>query len=195
MTQLSLIRGRLYIYHAEEEPTYGYRSVCSILNYRIGPDKSVNHKRFYRIMKENNLLHLPFGKKTTRIHDRKIITIRWCSDGFTISCDNGDKVHVAFAMDCCGREIMRYTATAQGGIDSEMICDRIANSVFYRFGDIFKLSSPVQWLTDNGPCYSARKAVKFARDIGFEVCTTRPYSPESNGEAEDFVKTFKRDYV
>ena len=26
-----------------EKPTYGYRRVCSILNYRIGPDKWVNH--------------------------------------------------------------------------------------------------------------------------------------------------------
>ena len=28
--------------------------------------------------------------------------IRWCSDGFEIGCDNGEKVRVAFALDCCG---------------------------------------------------------------------------------------------
>ena len=182
-----------------EKPTYGYRRVCSILKHRIGPDKRVNHKRIYRIMKENNLLHQPYGKKTLRVHDGKIITMRsnmrWCSDGLTINCDNGDRVHVAFAMDCCDREVMGYTATAQGGIDSEMICDLIANCVAYRFGDDCKLPSTIQWLTDNGPCYTARKTVSFARSLGFEVCTTRPYSPESNGMAEAFVKTFKRDYA
>ena len=34
-----------------EKPTYGYCRVCSVLNYRIGPNKSVNHKRIYGIMK------------------------------------------------------------------------------------------------------------------------------------------------
>ena len=53
----------------------------------------------------------------------------------------------------------------------------------------------VQWLSDNGPCYVARQTVSFAKSLGFEVCTTRPYSPESNGMAEAFVKTFKRDYA
>ncbi len=35
----------------------------------------------------------------------------------------------------------------------------------------------------------------FAGSLGFIVCTTPGRSPESNGIAESFVKTFKRDYV
>ncbi len=43
--------------------------------------------------------------------------------------------------------------------------------------------------------YVAKETVYFGRSIGFEICTTAPYSPESNGMAEAFVKTFKRDYI
>jgi transposase InsO family protein len=35
----------------------------------------------------------------------------------------------------------------------------------------------------------------FGEAIGLQVCTTPYYSPESNGMAEAFVKTFKRDYI
>ena len=40
---------------------------------------------------------------------------RWCSDGFEIGCDNGERVRVAFALDCCDREAMSFLA-ATGGI-------------------------------------------------------------------------------
>jgi len=36
---------------------------------------------------------------------------------------------------------------------------------------------------------------RFARELGLEPVTTALRSPQSNGMAEAFVKTFKRDYV
>jgi putative transposase len=53
----------------------------------------------------------------------------------------------------------------------------------------------IQWLSDNGPAYTAYETQSFARLIGLEPRTTPYYSPESNGMAESFIKTFKRDYV
>lgn len=149
-------------------------------------------------MKENKLLLPAFGKKPTRTHDGKIITLRsntrWCSDCFTIQCANGDRVHVAFAMDTCDREILNYVASTVG-IDGQAIRDLLFESVEYRFGSASNITKPIQWLTDNGPCYVAKDTVSFARSLGFDVRTTPAYSPESNGMAEAFVKTFKRDYV
>lgn len=44
-------------------------------------------------------------------------------------------------------------------------------------------------------CCTADATRTFASSLGFIVCTTPVRSPESNGMAESFVKTFKRDYV
>ena len=80
------------------------------------------------------------------------------------------------------------------GITGKMIQDLRTEAVKKRFPKSRRLPRKIQWLSDNGPCYAARETVEFGRELGFEVCTTAPYSPESNGMAEAFVKTFKRDY-
>jgi len=50
-------------------------------------------------------------------------------------------------------------------------------------------------LSDNGPQYTATATVLYAHELGLLPITTPAYSPQSNGMAEAFVKTFKRDYV
>ena len=156
----------------------------------------VNHKRVYRIMKNNDLLLGRYAPRPTRVHAGKVATLksnlRWCSDAFRIQCGNGEHVEVVFAMDCHDREVISWACSTRG-IDGALVRDLLVDCVDARFNGA--LPHRVQWLSDNGPCYVARQTVSFAKSLGFEVCTTRPYSPESNGMAEAFVKTFKRDYA
>jgi putative transposase len=98
-----------------------------------------------------------------------------------------------FLLDTCDREVMRYVSSTIG-IDGQMIRDLMLETVEYRFGRP-KAEADLQWLTDNGSCYTAKETVCFGRMLGLDIRTTPAYSPESNGMAEAFVKTFKRDYV
>lgn len=56
-------------------------------------------------------------------HDGMVITLRsnlrWCSDAFEILCWNGKKVRVAFVLDTCDCEVIRYVGTT-AGISGEM---------------------------------------------------------------------------
>ena len=63
-----------------------------------------------------------------------------------------------------------------------------------RFGNSLP-ASPVEWLTDNGSAYRSHQTRQFARMVGLEPKHTAVRSPESNGMAESFVKTMKRDYI
>ena len=179
-----------------ERPFYGYRRITAVLNR--GRNDKINLKRVHRIMKQNDLLLSHPCRKPTRAHDGKVMTlssnVRWCSDHFDIRCWNGDTVRVIFSLDTHDREILKWKVTT-GGVTGEMVRDLMAESVEYRFGNVDRLPRPIQWLSDNGPAYTANETVAFGRMIGFEVCTTPAYSPESNGMAEAFVKTFKRDYI
>lgn len=179
----------------KERPSYGYRRVTTLLKRKMC--KSVNPKRVYRIMKIHNLLLRKPTIRPKRCHTGKIETLssntRWCSDHFSIQCWNGDQVHVAFSLDTCDREAMKWVASSQG-ISGEAIRDLMLETVEYRFGQD-RAPYSIQWLSDNGSCYVARETVAFGRELGFDMRTTPVRSPESNGMAEAFVKSFKRDYV
>jgi transposase InsO family protein len=69
-------------------------------------------------------------------------------------------------------------------------------ALWARFGEAaLKAPHAIQWLSDNGPPYTATASVLYAHELGLVPITTPAYSPESNGLAEAFVHTFKRDYV
>jgi transposase InsO family protein len=185
----------------DQRPTYGYRRIQVLLNRKLKAlDRpGVNHKRVYRIMKQNNmLLSRHTGKRPMRAHNGAVITLRsnmrWCSDVFEISCSNAEIVRVAFSLDCCDREMISFVATT-GGIGSAMICDLMVQSLEYRFGSVERVPHRIEWLSDNGSCYTAKQTRDFASELGLVCCTTPVSSPESNGMAEAFIKTFKRDYV
>ena len=160
---------------------------------------AVNVKRVYRVMKAHGLLlerHTGTGEE--RRHDGRVAVdrpdTRWCSDGFEISCENGERVRIAFTLDCCDREAISWVATT-GGIDGGDIRDLMIESVERRFGLVNRLPIPIEWLSDNGSPYTARATRSFACEIGLVPRTTPIESPQSNGMAEAFVKTFKRDYA
>jgi Transposase and inactivated derivatives len=184
----------------DDRPTYGYRRVSALLNRQMMRENRprVNAKRVYRLMKINGLLLQRYTGRPARLHEGRIrmnrSNRRWCSDAFEIACWNGERVRVAFSLDCCDREIMSYIGTT-GGISGDLVRDLMAEAIEARFGLVDKVPAPIQWLSDNGPGYVAHETQRFARMMGLEVCTTPFYSPESNGMAESFVKTFKRDYV
>ena len=143
-----------------ELPTYGYRRVHAILKRQAlaAGLKPPNHKRVYRVMKVHDLLLGRHAGGAERRHDGRIAVDernrRWCSDGFEIGCDNGERVRVAFALDCCDREAMSFLATT-GGISGDDVRDLMVAAVEHRFGRVNHLPATIEWLSDNGSCYIA----------------------------------------
>lgn len=125
----------------------------------------MNHKRVYRIMKRNHLLLQRYTGRPVKLHDGTVMrpksNERWCSDVFEIACWNGERIRVAFSMDCCDREVMSYVATT-GGINGDMVRDLMAESIEARFGLVDQVPRAIEWLSDNGPAYTAH-------DVSFPV--------------------------
>ena len=184
----------------DQRPSYGYRRIAALIRRarRATGDDAVNAKRVYRLMKKHGfLLDRHTGRRRPRKHDGSVavtcFNVRWCSDGMEFTCWNGDVIRVGFVLDCHDREAIGWMATT-AGISGEMIRDLMIQCVEARFGT-FRAPEPVQWLTDNGSIYAAANTVTMAMALNLIACFTPIESPESNGIAEAFVKTFKRDYV
>ncbi|EKE9144858.1 IS3 family transposase [Escherichia coli] len=186
--------------HIAELSTYGYRRVWALLRKESEHEgaQPVNAKRVYRVMRDNQLLLERKGTPVeARAHNGKVAVAqsdkRWCSDGFEFNCDNGDKLRVTFALDCCDREALDWIGT-NGGYTSDIVMDVMMNSVSKRFGNRLP-EEPIEFLSDNGSCYTAKETRAFSRQLNLEQRTTAVRSPQSNGMAESFVKTMKRDYI
>lgn len=161
---------------ADDRPTYGYRRVTALINRYLMQhnQRRVNPKRIYRLMKMHKLLLQRHTGRPVRLHEGAVMTkrsnLRWCSDAFEIACWNGDRVRVAFSMDCCDREVMSYIATT-GGISGDMVRDMMVEAIEDRFGRVDHLPHRIQWLSDNAPAYIARETKIFARMMGLRHFT------------------------
>jgi putative transposase len=187
---------------AAQRPTYGYRRLWALLRRlraRLGQSQ-VNAKRVYRLAKANRLLlQRHTGLPAAGPAHEGVVAVersdqRYCSDAFEIRCDNDERVNVVFSLDCCDRQAIAFAATT-AGVSGELVRDVMIQTLVTRFGPDPQHHAPVEWLSDNGSGYIACDTRSFARDMGLVPRRTPYRSPQSNGMAESFVKTFKRDYV
>lgn len=191
--------------HIAELPSYGYRRACALVNRsRQAEDKPrVNPKRAYRVMAAHGLLlpRAPRRRQSSRPHEGTVAVqasdLRWCSDGFEIKCDSGETVTATFAKDCCDREIMAWRAWPGKGLPGEPVREMLIEAVEKRFGAVEALPQQhtLEFLTDNGGAYIAEDTRRIARLLGLKPINTPVCSPQSNGMAESFVNTFRRDYI
>ena len=176
--------------------TYGYKRITAMVNRKL--EKPINRKRVYRLMRMHKLLLPKNGiLRPNHAGTGKVMVLysntRWCSDAFEIQCFNREKVRVAFVLDCKDRQAISYIASKEP-LTKEYIQTLMMQAVENRFGALHTPRA-IQFLSDRGSIYMAKETKQVARHLGLDPCFTRAYSPESNGMAEAFVKTFKRDYV
>jgi putative transposase len=188
-----------------ELPSYGYRRACALVNRER--DKTggprVNHKRAHRVMAAHKLLlpKAPKRAKSQRKHEGTVSVqasdTRWCSDGFEIKCDSGETVTVTFVKDCCDREAIAHRGWTGKGLPGEPVREMLVEAVEKRFGAVEAVPAGhlLQFLSDNGGAYIAHDTHAVARSLGLTPIHTPVCSPQSNGMAESFVNTFRRDYI
>lgn len=118
---------------------------------------------------------------------------RWASDITGIRAWDGQKGRLAIMIDCADRMVLAWRFAKR--ITAEDLSEMLREAVFRRFGEARTRAQGIEFLSDNGPEYTSHRFRPFVRAMGFVPCHTPRRSPESNGLAEAFFGSFKRDYV
>ena len=173
--------------------TYGYRRVHAKirqLGIRCDP-KTVN-----RYMRLKLWLSSDRQKRQQRQRREGVVAVpepnrRWASDITVIKAWNGEKGRLSIIIDCGSREVIEYLWARS--IKGRDIRDVVKRAIEKRFA--YGFAPLVEFLSDNGPEYIKGELRQSLIEMDFVVCNTPIRSPESNGIAESFFKSFKRDYV
>lgn len=177
--------------------TYGARRTRALVNRAFGTQ--YNLKRIRRVMDLAGWkLPRSARRRTGRAHtgqiQRPASNERWCSDVLEVACWNREIVQLGFVLDCHDRECLGHVAAARDLVARD-IQELQHHAVAARFGPGQRPEAPIQFLSDNGSIFTALDTLCTAERLHLVPITTPAASPESNGMAEAFVNTLRRDYI
>lgn len=181
---------------AAHPATYGYRRIHALL---LRQGLRANPKTIWRLMRKNLWLasQRSRGSRPGRLHEGVVSVekpnCRWASDITGIRAWDGAKGRLAVVIDCADRMILGWRFSRR--IRAEDLCEMLREAVFHRFGENRRRAHGIEFLSDNGPEYRSRRFRDMLLALGMIPCHTPIRSPESNGMAEAFFGSLKRDYV
>jgi putative transposase len=160
-------------------PGIGYRMARALVLPQFG---SLNHKRVYRLWKEQRLARKSIRKKRrsgatvplAAVHANQV----WCLDFCHDACLNGSKLKVLAVKDEYTKECLALEAAAS--LNSQRV-RRILQGLMVERG------APEYLRSDNGPEFIAGHLSIWLMSQGSKSHFIKPGSPWENGHAESFM--------
>jgi len=118
---------------------------------------------------------------------------RWASDITSIRAWDGRKGRLAVILDCADRTVLAWRFGTR--ITADDLAELLREALFRRFGEARSQARGLEFLSDNGTEYTSHRFRPVVQALGLIPCHTPRRSPESNGLAEAFFGSLKRDYV
>ena len=180
----------------ERPATYGYRRIRGMLVRR---GVHANWKTVWRILRRRGWLSSTRQRtlRPGRLHEGQVSVRepnrRWASDITSIKAWNGEKGRLAVIVDCADRCVVAWQWARR--LPSQELQEMVREAIFRRFGPDRAQAWGLEFLSDNGPEYACKRLRAVLQGFGMVVCRTPHRSPESNGLAEAFFGSFKRDDV
>lgn len=176
--------------------SYGYRRVHALLQRQgVACDPktvwSIMHRQGWLSTSRRRILRP--GRRHEGQMQVPASNTRWASDITSIQAWDGQKGRLAVILDCADRMVLAWRFARR--ITADDLAELLREAVFHRFGEHRAAAQGIEFLSDNGPEYTSHRFRPVVQALGLIPCHTTIRSPESNGLAEAFFGSLKRDYV
>ena len=184
---------------AVEFPSYGWPRMTRELGRRGWP---VNHKRVYRMMREDNLLCLrrrKFVRTTDSAHPlpvypnlaRQMAVTRldqlWVAD-ITYIRLRVEFVYLAVILDACSRRVIGWTLGRS--LENDLALEALRRALEQR-----RPAPGLVHHSDRGVQYASGDYVRILQKHAIIPSMSRPANPYDNASCESFMKTLKREEI
>jgi putative transposase len=184
---------------ALESPSYGWPRITAELKRR---GWKANHKRVYRIMREDNLLCLrrrKFVVTTDSNHNRPVypnlargmvltdINQLWVADITYIRLET-EFIYLAVVLDAFSRRVIGWALDRT--LEDEITLSALRMALERRI-----LSPGLVHHSDRGVQYASQDYTDILKSRGIEISMSRKGNPYDNATCESFMKTLKYEEV
>ena len=170
----------------EEEPSFGYRTVASLLGFNKNTVQRIFQLKGWQVRKR------PVGFRP-RIEALPSVARRpderWATDLCRVWGGQDGWLTLALVIDCHTRELLGWHLSRSGKASTAGAA--LEQALIARFGSLGKVSNPFLLRSDNGLVFTSRDYTRLVRSYGLKQEFITPHCPQQNGMVERVIRTLK----
>jgi putative transposase len=174
----------------EADPSYGYRTVASLLGFNKNTVQRVFQLKGWQVKKR------PVGFRP-RVQSMPSVAgapnRRWATDLCRVWAGRDGWATLALVIDCHTRELLGWHLSRSGKATTASAA--LEHALIARFGTLGRVPTPFLLRSDNGLVFTSRRYTTLVRGYGLQQEFITPHCPEQNGMVERVIRTLKEQCV
>ena len=160
----------------EAEPSFGYRTVASLLPFNKNTVQRIFQIRGWQVKKR------PIGFRP-RVEALPSVAVspdeRWATDLCRIWAGRDGWVALALVIDCYTRELLGWHLSRSGKARTAEAA--LEQALIARFGTLGRVQQPFLLRSDNGLVFTSRSFTALVRSYGLKQEFITPHCPQQTG--------------
>ena len=170
----------------EEEPSFGYRTVASLLDMNKNTVQRIFQIKGWQVRKRaiGNRPRVEALPSVATAPD-----LRWATDLCRIWGGRDGWLTLALVIDCHTRQLLGWHLARSGKASTAVAA--LEQALITRYGTLGRVPVPFLLRSDNGLVFTSRDYTRLVKSYGLRQEFITPHCPQQNGMVERVIRTIK----